>query len=206
MSDGAEVRVEYMPLRGMVRATRNPKGHDLGEIMRSIKRFGFTSPVMVNERTGSLLAGHGRLDALQRMKARGDAVPMRVREDRGEWYIPVIRGVEFESDAEAEAYLVADNRLVEVGAWNEDELARVLSDLASAGAEMLNGTGYDVDDLDELLKRLGAEKGEEEVEEAREDEIKEQWSIIIECSNEFEQTDLLEELSERGLRVKALVA
>ena len=37
------------------------------QIYQSIKRFGFTQPIMMNENTGKLLAGHGRLQTLQQM-------------------------------------------------------------------------------------------------------------------------------------------
>ena len=45
------------------------------QIYQSIKRFGFTQPIMMNENTGKLLAGHGRLQTLQTMKQSGEKVP-----------------------------------------------------------------------------------------------------------------------------------
>ena len=71
----------------------------------------------------------------------------------GEWLIPVIRGTEFESEEEAEGYLVADNRSVELGGWDETVLSQVLADFAAHDA--LEGTGFDGDDLDALLRDLG---------------------------------------------------
>lgn len=53
------------------------------------------------------------------------------------------------NDAQAEAYLLASNRLVELGGWDEGELEKVLKDLAKKDA--LEGSGYDGDDLDELI-------------------------------------------------------
>lgn len=147
--------LEYMPLEQLIRAPRNPKQHDLGTIHDSLTRFGFINPTLIDERTGKLVAGHGRLDTLQRLKAMGKNPPARVIEQNGSWLIPVIRGISFENDQEAEAYLLADNQLTMIGGWDEEELAQTLSDLAAQGEHMLQGIGWDADDLDEMLKKLG---------------------------------------------------
>ena len=76
--DKDAIRIEYMPLDKLQRWPRNPKAHDLGALHVSINRFGFITPLIVDERTGKLAAGHGRLDALQQMKARGADPPARI--------------------------------------------------------------------------------------------------------------------------------
>jgi len=144
-----EVRIEYMPLSKLRRWPRNPKDHDLGTLHQSISRFGFVSPIIIDERTGKLVAGHGRLDVLQQKKVAGEKPPARIKEVGDEWYVPVIRGISFNSDEEAEAYAIADNRTTELGGWDEVRLAEVLSDLAAADA--LEGVGWDADDIDALL-------------------------------------------------------
>lgn len=146
-------RVEYMDLGTIVRAPRNPKSHDISALSASLDRFGFVAPLLVNERTGRLVAGGGRLDALQQRKASGGAPPARIRVEGDAWLVPVLRGVSFATDAEAEAYLVADNRLVELGGWDAAGLGALLSDLAAQDA--LPGTGYEQDDVDALLRDLG---------------------------------------------------
>jgi 1-aminocyclopropane-1-carboxylate deaminase/D-cysteine desulfhydrase-like pyridoxal-dependent ACC family enzyme len=149
-----EIRIEYLPLTSLLRAPRNPKGHDLGAIHTSIETFGFVSPVILNEGTGRIVAGHGRLDTLEQDKLAGRPRPERILQgDGGDWLVPVIRGVSFKDDAAAEAYLVADNRLTILGGWQDSELAAVMRDLAAA--DRLAGTGYDRDDVDELLKEHG---------------------------------------------------
>ena len=148
MSDES-VRIEYIALSKLKRWERNPKDHDLGELGRSLSRFGFVMPILIDERSGTIAAGHGRVDALLQRKALGEAPPARVKADGDEWRIPVIRGISFNSDGEVEAYGVADNRLVERGGWDETALTAVLQDLAEGPG--LDGTGYDGDDLDALL-------------------------------------------------------
>ena len=131
-----DIRVEYVPLGEIVGADVNPKDHDIGQIYQSMKRFGFTSPVMLNEQTGKLLAGHGRLETLAMFKKGGDKPPerIRVREEDGEWLVPILRGINFDSDVEAQAYLLADNRLTELGGWHTDELIGSLQEILQAGA------------------------------------------------------------------------
>lgn len=143
------LRIEYMPLSELVRAPRNPKEHHVQAIAESVERFGYVSPLILDDATGKLVAGHGRLDALQAMKAQGRAAPERVQVHDGEWLVPVVRGVSFGNAAEAEAYLVADNRTTELGGWDEVVLADVLSDLAAQ--ETLEGTGWDSEEVDNLI-------------------------------------------------------
>ena len=154
-----QLTIEYIPLDELIRWPRNPKQHDLGVIHKSMERFGFTSPVLVDENSGRLVAGHGRLDTLMQKMNAGEDPPARIIKNGKMWKIPVVRGLSFESEQEAEAYLLADNRLVELGGWDELQLAEVLSDLARDGRELLEGTGYDGDDLDRLLSEYGEKEG-----------------------------------------------
>lgn len=150
------LRIEYVSLADLKRHPRNPKDHDIGAISRSVNRFGFTAPVIVDERTGYLAAGHGRIDTLAQLKAQGQEPPANVQTDAaGDWLVPVVRGVSFNSDAEIEAYLVADNRLTVLGGWNEPELAALLQSLAEQDEALLEVTGFDGDDLQALLDELG---------------------------------------------------
>lgn len=151
------IRLEFLPLSKIRRARRNPKEHDLGAIHTSIEQHGFTAPLLMDERTGNLVAGHGRLEALEQRRRSGKPAPLRIQVKGDEWLVPVIRGLRFANDAEAEAYLLADNHIVELGGWNETELAAVLQDLGNAG--VLERTSYDGEDLDRLLKDLDI-KGE----------------------------------------------
>ena len=123
------VYVEYLPLSTLQRAPRNPKGHDLGALDQSFARFGYVEPIAINEQTGRVVAGHGRLDALAKKQAAHEEPPARIRVENGEWLVPVLRGVSFASDAEAEAYLLASNQITIAGGWQDDELAQVLADL-----------------------------------------------------------------------------
>jgi hypothetical protein len=145
-----DIEVQYIPLADIVEADNNPKDHDIGQIYQSIKRFGFTQPIMMNENTGKLLAGHGRLQTLQTMKDAGEKLPNRIKEKDGDWLVPVLKGISFEDDMEAQAYLIADNRLTELGGWNTGDLVESLQEMIENGLD-LDGIGYDFDDLENLV-------------------------------------------------------
>ena len=152
MSEDPQIHIEYVPLAAVQPAARNPKKHSLPDLIASIKRFGFVQPVAMNEETGKLVAGHGRLEALLAMKEAGEPVPARVVEKNGEWYVPVLRGVSLKDEQEAEAFLVADNRLVELGVFDPTELLAILQD-AQKSAGALDGIGFSSVDVDDLIQR-----------------------------------------------------
>ncbi len=140
---------EHVSLDSIVERENNPKDHDLGAIIESLKRFGFVAPVQLEGDGTCLLAGHGRVRALKAMRDSGEPPPTRVLAHDGVWFVPAVRGAAFSSDLEALAYTVADNRTVELGGWLDSKLAEVLRSLPS-----LDGIGYDQADLDALLAGL----------------------------------------------------
>jgi ParB-like chromosome segregation protein Spo0J len=77
--------VERRPLAALVPYARNARIHSevqIGQIAASIREWGFTVPILVDE-DGSIIAGHGRALAADRLKL--DQVPVVVssRLDRG---------------------------------------------------------------------------------------------------------------------------
>ncbi len=151
------LEIKYENLDDIVSADNNPKDHDLGVLYQSMKRFGFTNPIIMNESTGKLLAGHGRLQTLQMLRDNGEKAPDRIQveKDTGDetieyWYVPVLYGVSIDNVSEAQAYLIADNRLTELGGWKPmdlmDSLTEILEDTGN-----LDGTGYDLDDVETIL-------------------------------------------------------
>jgi DNA modification methylase len=144
-------RIEYRPLSAILSATSNPKRHDIDGVRRSIGRFGFTQPALLDERTGRLVAGHGRLEALTALRESGQSPPAGIQVQGDEWMVPVVCGWASRSDAEADAYLVADNRYTELGGWDAGELAALVGSIAEVDAELAHLTGFSDDDLAELL-------------------------------------------------------
>src|ERR1700674_5867681 len=87
------LRVEYLSLSGLKPATRNPKSHQVETVLASMERFGYVAPMILDERSGRLAAGHGRLESLKRAKRAGQKPPDRIRVAGAEWLVPVVRGV-----------------------------------------------------------------------------------------------------------------
>lgn len=148
-------RIEHMPLDAVPRAERNPKAHELMRLRTSFSKFGCTVAGILDERTGRLVAGHGRLEALQAMFADGIAPPDGVLDDDGRWLVPIVRGWSSANDEEAEAYLVVDNRLNELGGWDERLLPESLERIADYNLDLLELSGYSTFDLDDMIAELG---------------------------------------------------
>jgi hypothetical protein len=147
--------IEYMPLGAIIPADRNPKDHVIPDIQASMKRWGYTEPIVLDDRTGKLISGHGRVEALGEIRASGGDVPSGVEVDEGsdEWLLPVTRGWSSRDDIEANAYLIAANYLTERGGWHQDPLADMLTEIRDSGHGLL-GTGFDAVAVQDMLDRI----------------------------------------------------
>ena len=148
-------RLEMMSLATLTGASRNPKRHANEAISTSIGRFGYVEPIVLDERTGRLVAGHGRMQALRASKVAGQSPPQGVEVREGEWLVPVLRGWASRSDTEAQAYLVASNNLTTKGGWDNGELGALLKELAAQQA--LDGTGFDAAAIEAVMKAAAGE-------------------------------------------------
>src|SRR5438105_238297 len=114
---------------------RNPRKHDRTQIRRlarSIAAFGFNAPVLVDA-DAKVLAGHGRLLAAPGLG--WDAVPTMVLDPLGE--------------AEARAFVIADNRLAELSAWDDRLLAEQLRELTLPELDFaIEATGFALDEIE----------------------------------------------------------
>jgi len=192
-------RIEYMPLATIDAAARNPKRHDRGGIRTSIDRFGLGEVPLIDERTGRLVAGHGRLEDIYDRRRSGQEPPDGVRvDDTGDWLVPVIRGWQSRSDAEAEAYLVASNKLTISGGWDDEALGEMLTNLADQ--DLLGLTGFTDAELDKLINKDLPDEGD-----ADEDKAGMAWGVIVVCRDEAQQVEVLSRLSKDGYEVRALM-
>jgi len=142
-------RIALTPLSRVLPAARNVKTHDMESIKGSIKRFGFADALVLDERTGRLVSGHGRLEALSELEKEGAEPPDGVEVAGGEWCVPVQRGWASKNDTEAEAFLLAANKLVDAGGWDDAALIEVLKSLEEQDAA--EGLGWDANELEALL-------------------------------------------------------
>jgi hypothetical protein len=112
--------------------TRTHSDDQVAQIAASIRAFGFTNPVLIDEQN-NLIAGHGRVMAARKLKMT--EVPA-----------VVVTGLD---DRKRRALIIADNKLALNAGWDEDALRIELEDLgADFGALM----GFSQDELVALLK------------------------------------------------------
>lgn len=131
-------------------SANNVKAHDVDLVASSIRRFGFADPLVVDQRTGELLAGHGRLAALRVMRDAGEDPPQGVT---AKWEAPVYVGWSSRSDDEADAARVALNRSSEVGGWDEPALLDLMERLSQVDGGFV-GIGFNEGDLEDLRSAL----------------------------------------------------
>ena len=117
---------------------RNPRQGDTGAIHQSIDANGFYGAVVAQKSTGYSLAGNHRWKAAQ--QAGATEVPVT--------WVDV-------DDDHALRILLADNRTNDLATYDDHALADLLKSLHESTGT-LTGTGYDGDDLDDLLGALQA--------------------------------------------------
>lgn len=220
VDEGAEQWLDYMRLDEIQKAESNAKRHAKKNIQSSITRLGAGEPPMLDERTGRLVAGHGRLDAYVALRKAGRPKdhdgpwpPRGVKvDDDGMWKIAVIRGWRSEDDHHAEAYLLASNNLTTKGGWDDAELAEALEGLRDFDPTLMSDvTGFVEADLQDLLNSLsGIDEGDDELgsgdalEPSDEDKYTSQYGVIVECSNAGEQEDTYDALRALGYQVRVV--
>lgn len=144
-----ERRLDYQDLDTIEPAPNNPKGHQIDNVRASIDRFGYISPMIIDDRTGRLVVGHGRLESLKARRDAGETPPEGIEvDDTGRWLAPVIRGWASRSDADAAAYLVVDNHYTELGGWDYDSLNDLLSTLPD---DLRTIVSFDQQEIDDIL-------------------------------------------------------
>lgn len=157
----SEARLEKMALPALLAMAhkRNPKDHDIDSLVSSFVRFGFIAFPTIDEASETMVAGHGRCEGLERMRTVGVVLddksvskdpPAGITVDaHGTWMVPVIRGIDFKSERERDAYVIADNQNVMAGGWKFDVLSELLGELRDDGG--FDGLGFESIELDALL-------------------------------------------------------
>ena len=132
-------KVQRRQVAELVPYARNARTHSLAQVDKiaaSIREWGWTNPVLVDE-AGGIIAGHGRVLAAQKLGI--DAVPVMVAAN---W-----------TEAQRRAYVLADNRLALDAGWDEDLLKTELADLGSMGFD-LPLTGFSAAELGKLIPSM----------------------------------------------------
>lgn len=134
--------LEAIQIDALIPYARNSRTHSdaqVAQIAASIKEFGFTNPVLIDG-GGGIIAGHGRVLAARKL---------------GLTDVPCIR-LDHLTDAQKRAYVIADNRLALNSGWDTEMLKVEFADLQELGFD-LELTGFDLDEIKELLAPVGTE-------------------------------------------------
>lgn len=113
--------------------SRTHNDEQVAQLAASIREFGFTNPVLVDEKN-NLIAGHGRLLAARKLKL--EQVPA-----------VVVTGLD---DRKRRALVIADNKLALNAGWDDEALRVELEDLAGDFGALM---GFSEDELVALLKQ-----------------------------------------------------
>lgn len=129
-------KVERRAVASLVPYARNARTHSsdqVDQIAASIREWGWTVPVLVDE-DGGLIAGHGRVMAAKKLGLA--EVPVMVASG---W-----------SEGQKRAYVLADNKLAINAGWDNDMLKVELAELADMDFD-LDLTGFGPDELATIL-------------------------------------------------------
>lgn len=137
--------IEQIAIRDLTPWARNARTHSkkqVRQIAESIETFGFTNPVLIDQHR-TILAGHGRVAAAELLGMRE---------------VPCLR-LDYMSDAEKRAYVLADNKLALNAGWDEDLLAAELGALMSKDLDFDIGvTGFSIPEIDSLMETVAPEE------------------------------------------------
>lgn len=151
--------VNWQPLASLKSHPRNARTHSarqIKQIARSIERFGFLNPVLVDQE-GNIVAGHGRCESARLL---------------GWTSVPTLE-IEHLSKAELRAYVLADNRLAEKAGWDRDLLAIELQGLIELDFDV-EVTGFEMGEIDIILDDASSPDAK-----TPEDDIPQVWSTPV---------------------------
>ena len=136
------IQIERIGVEALIPYARNSRTHSdaqVAQIAASIREFGFTNPVLVDEANG-IIAGHGRVLAARKLKMPD---------------VPAIR-LSHLTEAQKRAYVIADNKLALNAGWDIELLRLEINDLRGLEFDVAL-TGFSTEELDALMAAPGTE-------------------------------------------------
>ena len=128
-------KVERWDINRLIPYAQNSRTHSpaqVAQIAASIREWGWTTPILVDTE-GTIIAGHGRLLAAQKLEM--ETVPVMVAKD---W-----------TEAQKKAYVIADNKLALNAGWDENLLNLQLTELTETGFDVYL-TGFTDEEMAKL--------------------------------------------------------
>lgn len=131
---------KLVPIESLKRHPRNPNTHPDSQIKllaNIIAKSGFRSPIVVSNRSGFIIKGHGRLDAAELLGLK--AVPVDFQD--------------YESEEMEMADMVADNQIASLAEMDRAVLKDILQELDTGAFDMLL-TGFDLPAIEALMTAI----------------------------------------------------
>lgn len=128
--------IEMLAVSELKPYAKNARTHSkaqVEQIAASIREFGWTNPVLIKDDL-TIIAGHGRVMAAKSM---------------GQTEVPCIR-LSHLSEAQVQAYVIADNKLAMNAGWDEEILGLELADLREINFN-LDLIGFDAAAIEAIL-------------------------------------------------------
>jgi hypothetical protein len=129
-----QLTVKIASLKGLEKNARLHSDAQIQQIQKSLERFGFLSPVVIDKK-GTVIAGNGRLQAAKNLGLKE---------------VPAIEA-EGLSEADLRAYALVDNRLSETSEWDKEMLKHELDDLMLNLDMDLENVGFSAEEIEKLL-------------------------------------------------------
>lgn len=129
--------MQLVPLEKLVPYVNNARTHSAAQITKlrsSLREFGFINPVIIDCNYG-IIAGHGRVMAAK---------------EEGIAEVPCVF-VDYLTEAQKKAYILADNRFAQDAGWDEELLKLEIESLEAADFNVAL-TGFDCAELEELFR------------------------------------------------------
>lgn len=180
-----ELVINYIDINELTPYANNSRTHSdeqVNQIVASIKEWGFTNPILIDERNG-IIAGHGRL--LAAMLLNMDTIPTIT-----------LTGL---TDEQKRAYVIADNKLALNSEWDYTLLKSEVESLVDIDLELL---GFDGDELNLILHGVD----EEPLAEIEHDDAfdEQRYTLLVEYDTEQQLQVAFEEAQRKGFQCKIL--
>ena len=169
---------------------KNARRGDVDLIAESMQRNGVYKPLVVNRGTKTgrpmeVLCGNHSLMAIRRL---ADENP---RDER--WQTVDVYVIDVD-EQQAARTVIADNKASDEATYEVEELVNLLTELPD-----LAGTGFDRDELDELLEALDTPELEEET--PPEETAADGYDLLVECTDAEERARVKKQLLAQGVIV-----
>ena len=166
------LKINYRKSGDLIPYINNSRTHSeqqVQQVASSIREFGFTNPILIDEDNG-IIAGHGRLMAAQKLGL--DEVPTITLEGL--------------TEAQRKAYVIADNQLAMNADWDLDALKVEVDRLTELDFD-IDLLGFDDDVLADLINTIepNFDPATEE-EQGQLDELDPKWIDCPHCGKEFD--------------------